>query len=234
MSTSSDVAVAGLAGGNRVEDDGGRIGTRARTNEVDACPRRPDLELLDGGGTKGIGRADERRLAAVLDEPRQLADGRRLARAVDADNHHDVRAMTIGRWDVGGAKNRQDLGLDELAQRRPAAVARPDGGHDALGRRDADVGGDQRLLERVDGLDVDRTAALLGRIRAPDDVFEFLDELLLRPRQGLLDAIEKPHGGYRSASARCLRPIRRSTASAGERRPASTAAISAVIGSSMP
>ena len=62
------------------------------------------------------------------------------------------------------------------------------------GRGDADVGGNQRLLERLEGLDVDRPAPLLGRVRAPNDLVEPLDELLLRPRERLLDAIEKTHG----------------------------------------
>ena len=89
--------------------------------------------------------------------------------------------MAVGGGHIGGAKDLEDLGLDEIAKRRAPAIPGADGLDDALGRGDADVGRDQRLLESVDRLDVDRSASLLGRIRATDHVLELLDELLLGP-----------------------------------------------------
>ncbi len=176
-----DVAVARLARRDGVEDDGRRVGARARPDEIHPRARRPDLELLHGSRAERIGGADEGRPPAVLDEARQLADGRRLARAVDADDHHDVWPMAVGGGHIGGAKDLEDLGLDEIAQRRVPAIPGADGVDDALCRGDADVSRDQRLLECVDRLDVDRSASLLGRIRATDHVLELLDELLLGP-----------------------------------------------------
>src|SRR5918996_4699 len=77
------------------EHDSGGIGARARADDVHAGAVRPNLELLDGGGAKRVCGADERRLAALLHQPRELADRRRLASAVHADNHHDVRPMAV-------------------------------------------------------------------------------------------------------------------------------------------
>ena len=91
-----DVALARLARGDGVEDDGRGIGARLRADEVDAGPLRPDLELLDGRGAERVGGADQRRPASILDQARQLADRGRLAGAVDAD---DQRRRAAGvRW----------------------------------------------------------------------------------------------------------------------------------------
>ncbi len=177
----------------------------AGADEVDSGARRPDLELLDRGGAKRIGRADERRLAAVLDEPGQLADGRGLSRPVHADDHHDMRPMAVGGRHIGRAKNLEDLGLDQIAQRRARGDPAPDRLDDALGRGDADVGGNQRLFQSLDSLDVDRAAPLLRRVRAADGLVELFNELLLRPRERLFDAIEKTHAViYRPRPSVCV------------------------------
>ena len=56
-----NITVPRLARGNSIEHDRRRVGARSRADEVDAGARRPDLELLDRGSAKRIGRADERR-----------------------------------------------------------------------------------------------------------------------------------------------------------------------------
>ena len=54
---------------------------------------RPALELLDGGGAERVGRADHDLLAErVAQVPGELADRRRLAGAVDADDEDHGRA----------------------------------------------------------------------------------------------------------------------------------------------
>ena len=60
------IAALRLAGRDRVEHDRRRIGAFARAHHVDAGAPRPDLELLDGRGAKGIGGADQRPLALRL------------------------------------------------------------------------------------------------------------------------------------------------------------------------
>ena len=100
-----DVAAARLARGDRVEHDRGRIGAALRADEIHAGARRPDLQLLDRRGAERVGRADERRQPRVLDHPRQLADRRRLAGAVDADDQHDVR---LRRSAIGFSARLQD------------------------------------------------------------------------------------------------------------------------------
>src|SRR6202044_3403466 len=50
-----DASVAGLGGGEGVEERGGGIATLARLDEVDVGALGPDFELLDGSGAEGIG-----------------------------------------------------------------------------------------------------------------------------------------------------------------------------------
>ena len=118
-------------------------------------------------------------------------------------------ATAIGRSTA--AKTRADLLLDQIAQARAVARLRLDGGDDPLGRGDADVGRDQQLFERLDGLDVDRPRAPLRRVGAADDLVEALDDLLLGAGEALANAAEEAHHDDLiraialpvSASARC-------------------------------
>jgi hypothetical protein len=54
---------------------------------------RPHLELLDRGGAKGIAGGEQHRVPFRVETPRQLADGRGLARAIDADDEDDRGVM---------------------------------------------------------------------------------------------------------------------------------------------
>ena len=78
----------------------------------------------------------------------------------------------------------------DLASRVP----RSDGLDDAFGRRHADVRRDQRLLERLDRLDVYRPAPAVGIVGARDDLVEPLQKLLRGARQRLFDLVEDTHG----------------------------------------
>ena len=118
---------------------------RRRADEVGARPLGPDLELLLGRGAERVAGADEHRAAVLAQLLGELADGRRLARAVDADDedHGRLRAER----ERGRVAEQQ---LDLLGQRL-AEVAELAAGleppHD-LGRRPhADVAVDERLLE---------------------------------------------------------------------------------------
>ena len=146
-----------LARRDRVEHHRGRIGAVSRADHIDAGALRPDLELFDGGGAEGIGRADQRRLAPLLEQVRQLADRRRLAGAVDADDQRDLR-MAWPRRSVGRRRRRSARISCLTRSRRLGALRGPvlDRRDDAIGRRDADVGRNQQLLERLDRIDVDR------------------------------------------------------------------------------
>ncbi len=121
-----DVALARLARRERVEHDRRRIRAGPRPDDVDAGAGRPDLQLLDRRGAERVGGADQRRLAGVLEQPRQLADGRRLAGAVDADDHDDVRPLAVADRRLGAAQDPPDFLLDERPQRlaRGRACAR--------------------------------------------------------------------------------------------------------------
>ena len=100
-----------------------RAPSRARTMSTPARAR-PDLELLDGRRAKRVGRADERLPPFVLQQVGQLADRRRLAGAVDADDQRDARRRRAdGERPIDRREDRADLLLDEVAQ--ALAVARP-------------------------------------------------------------------------------------------------------------
>ena len=49
-------------------------------------PLSPEFDLLDGGGTESVARGKQSRLAAPLNEIRQLGRGSRLPSAVHADD----------------------------------------------------------------------------------------------------------------------------------------------------
>ncbi len=178
-----DVPAAGLGGSERIEHDRRGVGSGAGSHHVDAGTLGPDLELLDRGGPEGIGGADHRHLAGILDQPRELADGGRLPCPVHADDHHDVRLVVLrdGRsaarrmpWISSLTSDRSDWPLRRLDFDRLDDLVR---------RRDADVGGDQRLLQRVDGFEIDRTGPSFRIVRALDHLVEAFDELLLGARE---------------------------------------------------
>ena len=98
----------------------------------------------------------------------ELADGRRLAGAVDADDedHRGLRAE--------GERRRRAEQLLDLLRERLAEVAhlaaRLEPPHDLRRRANADVAVDERLLEPLPGLlvaRVERACGDLGRERAP-------------------------------------------------------------------
>ena len=187
------VAALRLAGRDRVEDDRRWIRTVARAHDVDIGAVGPDLELLDRGGAKGVGGANQRPLPLVPQQVGELPDGRRLAGPVHADDQGHLRPRRDRDRLIDGSKDTQDFLLHEIAE--AGAVARLDlnRGDDPVGGRDAEVGRDEQLFERVDGLDVHGTGTLLGRVGGPDDLVEAINDLFGGAREPLADAAEESH-----------------------------------------
>ena len=169
------------AGADRVVGDRGRVGAVLAADEARAGTPGPDLELLLGGGAEGVGGA-EGHLAAVLAQLLgELADRRRLAGAVDADDEDHRRALSDlerGRR----PKERRDLlgqrGV-EVGEVLPGLET-----PDELGRRaNADVRAEQRFLEPLPG----------GRIRRIEgDRSQLLGQRTAGARQRVAEAAGEP------------------------------------------
>jgi len=157
--------------------------------------RSAQISRLDSRGAERIGGADQRLLAFAPEQVRELADGGRLAGAVDADNQRHLRVRSDRDRFVDRREDALDLLLHQIAQAGAVTRLRLYGGDDPFGRRDADVGRDQQLLECIDGVDVDRAGAFLRRVSRPHDLVEAFDDLLLGAGEAVLDAAEKSHSG---------------------------------------
>ena len=162
-----DVALARAPGLDGVVGDGGGIAAGRGADEVGSGPLGPDLELLLGGGPEGVAGADEDAAAVLPQLLRELAHGRRLAGAVDADDEDHGRLGAES--DRGrGAEQLLDLLGERLAEVADLAASL-EAPHD-LGRgADADVAVDERFLEPLPGFlvgGVERAGRDLGRQRA--------------------------------------------------------------------
>ena len=160
MMTISVPSLLGLLDG--LEGDGGRIlALLLRAHDLGARALGPGRELLDGRRAERVGRADDDGAVVGAQELGELADRGRLADAVDADDQHDRR--TLGELERG-VELREPL-LEGLAQ-HPLQVGRVGGVvavdlgaqvvDDRLGHIRSEVGGDERRLEVVPGVVVDR------------------------------------------------------------------------------
>ena len=143
-----DVAAARLRRLDRVVGDGRGVAAARGADEVCAGALRPDLELLLGRRTERVGRRDDNREPVLRELRRELADRRRLPRAVDADDEDHARPLC----DVQDARLAEQRG-DLLAERRlrspssPRASSRRTSSAVASRRRRLD----QRLLEPLPG-----------------------------------------------------------------------------------
>ena len=177
---------------DRVEHHGGRIGAFLGANDVDVGALRPDLQLLHGGRPERVGGADERLLARRFQVVGELADGRGLARAVHADDQRHVRDVTVcGAADAAASKIARISALTRSRRLSPSPRPLANGGDDLFGRGDADVGGDEQLLERFHGVDVDGRGAARVRVGTLNDLVESVDDLLLGAGKALDEAIEE-------------------------------------------
>ena len=161
-----DVDAARLRRLHRVEDDRRRIGAGRLGDHRHVVALAPDLQLLDRGGAERVAGGEQHLQPSSPAAARELADRRRLAGAVDADDEDHERpacpSITSGR-----ARRRQDLehrAAQRLQQRveiararcvRPVRAVRSSM---RFRRLDADVGGDQSRLELVEHAVVDAAA----------------------------------------------------------------------------
>ena len=175
-----------------VEGDSRRVGSLLVLNDGHARALAPDLELVDGRRAEGVGRGEQDRLALALVVGGELADRRRLARAVDADDEQDRRPL------LGDARRilarRQDLD-NLLLQERLEVFRRVDlllldalahGRHELVRRLDADVRHDERLLELVEQVIVDVGIA-------DDDLLNLVRQVFAGLVEALLEPVKKSH-----------------------------------------
>src|SRR5580658_9032036 len=164
-----DIGVASAGGGERVENHRGRVGARFLFDHFDAGATRPDFELFDGGGTEGVGGAEDYCCSFFLQAVGEFADGSSFARAVDADYEEDARfvgrsavcaGLSLGRR----GENFQDLifqfafqgtGFFEFVFVHLLAQ----GGEDFFGGAHAEVGAEQRGFQLLQQLGVNGTVA---------------------------------------------------------------------------
>ncbi len=130
----------------------------------------PDLELLDRGGAERVAGGEQDAVVLLLQPMGELADRRRLARAVDADHQDDVRARKAPDFQRLGDRS-EDL-FDLLGEdRAKAALVEPlellagDGFADAVRRLGPEVGRDQRFLDVVERRGVERLLRLTRPVR---------------------------------------------------------------------
>ena len=70
-----------------------RVGAAVALDDGNTGALAPHIELLDGGGAEGIGRADHDIFTAGSHGTRDLADRRGLAGTVNADKQHAARRV---------------------------------------------------------------------------------------------------------------------------------------------
>src|SRR5690606_15018729 len=86
-------------------------GALVGAHHVDPGAVRPYLQLIDSGGTKCIRGADERLASLELELVGQLADGRGLAGAVDANDQHDPWRARVRAPGIPGTGAGRVLGI---------------------------------------------------------------------------------------------------------------------------
>ncbi len=188
------VASAGPRGLDGVEGDRGRVRPARRADEVGARALRPDLELLLGGRAKRVGGPDEHRAPVLVQLARELADRRRLPRAVDADDEdHAGLGGQLERRRL--AEERLDL-ADERVFEVPGDSARFEPPHELGCRGDADVAPDERLLESLPRLVVGRVER--GRRELGGQCLAALRERLAHARRRSPCARARPLGAASS------------------------------------
>ena len=143
-----DVAAARLAGDDGIEAHSGRIAAFL-ADDLDPAGRPaaagragalgPRQQLLARRGAEGVGGGEQDLLIRVDEVARELADARRLARAVDADDHDHRRRL---RADDERPLERLEQLLD-AARQQPARRGRVAN----MRARDAPL----QLVEQIDG-----------------------------------------------------------------------------------
>ena len=160
-----NVDATGPCRAQRVERDGCRVGAGPVRHDVNVQPPAPHLQLIDRGGAKGVGGAEQHAAAILPEGAGELGDAGGLAHAVHADHDQGQRRL-LGHHRLRGAvgmKQQGDLLLEQIEGFRgvrngvlPDPRAQPV--EDLLGGRDAHVAEDERLLQFVPEVVVDAGA----------------------------------------------------------------------------
>ena len=123
--------------------DARRIAPPFALDNLDISTVRPDLELFDRSSAEGVGAAQDNVAARIGGFLGKLADGRRLARAVDAHEEHERGIAAEDLFPALGKRARDllvqhiehSVGVGKrLARRLVAQVL-----HDGTRRRSADI-----------------------------------------------------------------------------------------------
>ena len=95
-----DVGLLGNGALHGVIGHSGGVGAHLVLDHGNAHAVAPDLQLLVGSGTVGVGSAQHHLVAGLFELVGQLADGRRLANAVHAHDHDDIGLHALGNGEV--------------------------------------------------------------------------------------------------------------------------------------
>ncbi len=151
----------------------------------------PDLQLLDGGGAKRVGSRQQDGLALGAEGMRQLADGGRLASAVDTDDENDLRLAInfLHRILLGGIEDGQQLFFQHALQLIDVLhllavhffAQRFQHGRSGRG---AKIGREQRGFQIVERIPINLLAE-------SNNIFNSFAEALARARDRLFHALQK-------------------------------------------
>src|SRR5579884_2326099 len=176
------VGLTRARGLDSVVDDGGRIPAFAVLDDLSPGPLRPDVDLIDRRGAKGISRGKDHAIAVLLQTIGQLAKGSGLPYPVDSD--HKVEGRLVGRYLEPIAfrpsslfEHRHQIGLDAcdhfpgichpfFLNRRFQVV------EDHHRRVDVDVGLNEKALQLLKKLFVDASSTGNQLVHLLDEAFE--------------------------------------------------------------
>src|SRR5438132_854207 len=167
-----------------IERDGGGIRARLMFDQLEADRLRVFLELLDGPRPERVRGGDDARVSRLLNVVGQLRDRRRLARAVDPDEHDDEGP---GRFleESEEVQRRHGQGLgDRVPKRRLYALRQPD------------VAGDPLALQVVGKAVHDLLRHGEGDVRFEQGDLEVVQDLLELVLLDLLARVSDRPGGH--------------------------------------
>ena len=166
------------------------VGAVVAAHDRDVEPCSPQVQLLDGGGSKRVARGQHRTAAVGLHTVGQFGRRGGLAGAVYADQRNHCQPVALGQ--VGGAlaETGNNFRLGDFQHAAGLAAARlvrfADDIDDALGDGEAHVGGEQRGFEFLDVI-----AGEFGR--AGDNPVDLSGQLGLRLFQTGKELAEQTH-----------------------------------------
>ena len=159
------------------------------------------LQLLDRRGPEGVAGGEQHAIILLEEQVGELGDRRRLAGAVDADDEDHLRPREGVDLEAASATGARIFSSSSATISRTAYSLRPRSNRSPASRtrilaggRRAEIGGDQRLLDLVERLLVERG---LG---------EQAGEIVAEPVGGLAEAGREPLEPGRSSLMRAFRP----------------------------